>query len=78
MSIADLLRVAPGSTPDLAAIDPGATPGFEGDKDAGRDRLNELRAELADFQERLCCDYWQSLLIVIQALDSVGKDGLIR
>ena len=78
MSFSDLLRVAPGSTPDLAAIDPGATTGFEGDKDAGRDRLKMLRAELGDFQERLWAEAKQSLLIVLQALDAGGKDGVIR
>ena len=39
MSFIDLLRVEPGSTPDLAAIAPDGTPGFEGDKDAARARL---------------------------------------
>lgn len=78
MSFSDLLRVAPGSTPDLEAIDPDGTPGFEGDKAAGRDRLEELRAELSDFQERLWAEAKQSLLIVLQALDAGGKDGVIR
>ncbi len=78
MSFADLLRVAPGATPDLAALDPGGTPGFEGDKAAARGRLKELRPELGDFQERLWAESKQSLLIVLQALDAGGKDGLIR
>jgi PPK2 family polyphosphate:nucleotide phosphotransferase len=78
MSLSDLLRVAPGSTPDLGAIDAGGTPGFDGDKDAARDRLKELRTELSDFQERLWAESEQSLLIVLQALDAGGKDGLIR
>jgi len=78
MSFTDLLRVAPGSTPDLAAMDPGGTPGFEGDKDAARARLKELRAELSEFQERLWAEGRQGLLVVLQALDAGGKDGLIR
>jgi PPK2 family polyphosphate:nucleotide phosphotransferase len=78
MSFSDLLRVAPGSTPDLGAIDTRATPGFDGDKDAGIARLKELRGELPDFQERLWAESSQSLLIVLQALDAGGKDGLIR
>ena len=77
-SIPDLLRVAPGSRPDLAAVDTAGTPGFEGDKDAARARLEELRAELGEFQERLWAESKQSLLIVLQALDAGGKDGLIR
>ena len=78
MSFADLLRVEPGTTPDLEAIDPRATPGFDGDKDAAEARLDELRDELSAFQERLWAEGKQSLLIVLQALDAGGKDGLIR
>jgi PPK2 family polyphosphate:nucleotide phosphotransferase len=78
VSFTDLLRVAPGSTPDLAAVDTGGTPGFEGDKDAASARLKELRKDLGDFQERLWAEGRQSLLIVLQALDTGGKDGLIR
>jgi PPK2 family polyphosphate:nucleotide phosphotransferase len=78
MSIAELLRVPPGTRPDLAAIDPRATPGFDGDKTAARARLEELRDELSAFQERLWAEGKQSLLVVLQALDAGGKDGLIR
>jgi len=78
MTFSDLLRVPPGTTPDLAAIDAAATPGFDGDKLAARARLKELRGQLADFQQRLWAEQRQSLLIVMQALDAGGKDGLIR
>jgi len=78
LTIPDLLRVAPGSRPDLNAIDAESTPGFDGDKDAARDRLKELRHELAEFQQRLWAEQAQSLLVVLQALDAGGKDGLIR
>jgi PPK2 family polyphosphate:nucleotide phosphotransferase len=78
MTFSDLLRVTPGSTPDLGAIDASATPGFEQDKEAARARLKELKDELAEFQERLWAEQGQSLLIVLQALDAGGKDGLIR
>ena len=78
MTFSDLLRVAPGSTPDLADTDASATPAFEGDKDAARARLKELKQELAEFQERLWAEQGQALLIVLQALDAGGKDGLIR
>ena len=78
MTLTELLRVAPATTPDLAAIDPSSTPGFDGDKAAARARLKELRDELAAFQERLWAEAEQSLLVVIQALDAGGKDGFIR
>ena len=78
LSIPDLLRVAPGTRPKLGSIDPASTPGFDGDKAAAEDRLSELRSELGDFQERLWAEGGQSLLVVLQALDAGGKDGLIR
>ena len=78
MSFSDLLRVEPGTRPDLAAIDPRGTPGFDGDKAAAQARVEELCAELADFQEKLWAEAGQSLLVVLQALDGGGKDGLIR
>lgn len=78
MTFTDLLRVVPGTTPDLAAIDPRSTPGFDGDKTAARSQLKPLRDELADFQKRLWAEQRQSVLVVLQALDAGGKDGVIR
>jgi PPK2 family polyphosphate:nucleotide phosphotransferase len=75
---AELLRIQPGGRVDLAGIDAGETPGFDGDRDAARAELAELRAELFDFQERLWAERKRALLIVIQALDGGGKDGVIR
>jgi PPK2 family polyphosphate:nucleotide phosphotransferase len=77
-SIADELRVEPGSTPDLSAIDPRSTPGWSGDKASAVARLRELKDALGDFQQRLWAEGTRSLLVVIQALDAGGKDGLIR
>jgi PPK2 family polyphosphate:nucleotide phosphotransferase len=77
-TLPDLLRVRPGTTVSLAEIDPGATPGFDGDKAAGRDRLKELREELSDFQRRFWAEKRRAMLIVLQALDAGGKDGAIR
>ena len=78
MSVADPLRIQPGARPDLEAIDPASTPGFEGDKEAVEERVDELRDTLAEFQQRLWAERERALLIVIQALDGGGKDGLIR
>lgn len=78
LAIPELLRVAPGTRPKLGALDAASTPGFDGDRDAARDRLEELRGELGAFQERLWAEGSQALLIVLQALDAGGKDGLIR
>lgn len=74
----DLLRVHPGEVPDLAAIDPGSTPGFEGGKKDAQERVHELHDVLADFQERLWAESKASVLVVLQGVDAAGKDGLIR
>jgi hypothetical protein len=37
--LADLLRLEPGTTADLAGTDTRATPGFDGDKAAGQAAL---------------------------------------
>lgn len=71
------LRVS-GDALDLATIDPDGTPGFAGDRDAADEELEDLGGELADFQERLWAERRQSLLIVLQAMDGGGKDGVIR
>ena len=77
-TFSDLLRVRPGEAPDLSALDPSSTPGFEGDKQAAEDELGILRGELFEFQSRLWAERKHALLIVLQALDGGGKDGTIR
>jgi PPK2 family polyphosphate:nucleotide phosphotransferase len=78
VTIPERLLVAPGKRPDLGAVDTSATPGFDGDRDAAGERLGALRDELQDAQHRLWAEGRQSLLVVLQALDAGGKDGLIR
>ena len=78
MSIPSRLKVSPGERPDIAHADTSATPGFDGDRDAAAVRLEALREELAETQQRLWAEGSQSLLVVLQALDGGGKDGLIR
>ena len=77
-TFADQLRVAPVGPVDLAAIDPDGTPGFVGERQDAERELRELHAELFDFQARLWAARRQALLIVLQALDGGGKDGVIR
>lgn len=51
---------------------------FEGDKDEGLARLEDVRAELASLQARLYAEGEQKLLIVLQAMDAAGKDSTVR
>ena len=79
--ISDLLRVPDGPV-DLSALDPRATPGFDGDKAAGKSELAALGPHLSDLQERLHAEGVsggsRSLLLVLQGLDTSGKGGLVR
>jgi PPK2 family polyphosphate:nucleotide phosphotransferase len=74
----DLHRIAPGTTVDLDAIDPAATPGFAGDKNDARPRLKELNRRLEALQELLYAEGHHKVLVVLQATDTGGKDGTIR
>lgn len=71
-------RIEAGAALRLADHDPRGTPAFDGDKQAGRQRLVELNARLEELQEALYAEGKQRLLVVLQALDAGGKDGTIR
>ncbi|WP_019137369.1 PPK2 family polyphosphate kinase [Cellulomonas massiliensis] len=76
-----LLRA--GADVELAAVDPRSTPGFEGGKAEGRRALAAGAEELADLQERLfaasrAAGDPRSVLLVLQAMDTAGKGGIVR
>ena len=71
-------RVIPGSAVDLAAHDPDSDHGFEAGKAEGKVALRELNSQLAGLQDRLWAESRQRLLVVLQAMDTGGKDGTIR
>jgi PPK2 family polyphosphate:nucleotide phosphotransferase len=70
--------VPPGQPFDLAAIDPDSTPGAPGDKSATEPALDELCDELSSLQDRLWAEGERALLVVLQGMDTSGKDGTIR
>jgi PPK2 family polyphosphate:nucleotide phosphotransferase len=74
----DRYRIRPGSRVHLDRIDPDDTSGFKGVKDDGRKRLDKLTLRLEQLQELLCADHSRAVLIVLQGMDSAGKDGTIR
>jgi PPK2 family polyphosphate:nucleotide phosphotransferase len=79
--VSDLLRVPAGPV-DLSALDTRATPGFDGDKAAGKAELASLGPRLSDLQERLHAEGVsggrRSLLLVLQGMDTAGKGGVVR
>ncbi|HYW25306.1 MAG TPA: PPK2 family polyphosphate kinase [Terriglobales bacterium] len=68
----DLLRA---TSAGIAAIDPGDTHGVKRRK-AG-ERLVGLHAELAELQERLWAEQRRAVLVVLQGMDTSGKDGTV-
>ncbi len=76
-----LLRLPPGPV-DLRTIDPASTPGFTGDKAAGKAELAALGDELSDLQERLFAEGTtgsrRRVLLVLQGMDTSGKGGTLR
>lgn len=70
-------RVKPGDKVDLGKLDT-KTKGPFSDKDAAKAFTAETVEKLQELQYRLFVEDKQSLLIVLQAPDAAGKDGLIR
>jgi PPK2 family polyphosphate:nucleotide phosphotransferase len=71
-------RVAPGASVDLSAVDPRDTGDFDGGKDEGVEAFDTLSERLGALQELLYADGRRRLLVVLQAMDTGGKDGTIR
>ncbi len=63
---------------DLAAIDPQARPFSSGDKDADRAAVETLALELDGLQNLFYADRRFKLLVILQGLDTSGKDGTVR
>ncbi len=77
-AVRDLLRVRPGSTVDLSAVDTRATPGWDEGKEEAAAVLAEERERIARLQDVLYAQDRHRLLVVLQAMDTGGKDGTIR
>jgi PPK2 family polyphosphate:nucleotide phosphotransferase len=62
----------------LDQFDPKAKPFSSGSKDADRARLSEIGLLLDNLQERLHAQRKRRVLLVLQGMDTSGKDGTIR
>jgi PPK2 family polyphosphate:nucleotide phosphotransferase len=71
-------RVKQGSKVDLSRFDAGETSAFKGDKDETQELFERLNGRLEELQEMLWADGRHKLLVVLQGLDTSGKDGTIR
>jgi PPK2 family polyphosphate:nucleotide phosphotransferase len=70
------VRVEPGTKVNLAKIDPAADGGLS--KAEGIQRTADLIGRLADLQQEMFAASIHSTLIVLQGMDTSGKDGTIR
>jgi len=68
---------APGEEFRLDQLDPEFTPASVGKRQA-RQRLKENRERLHELQEAFYADGSKALLIIVQAMDTAGKDGTIE
>ena len=73
-------RVKPDSRVDLASIDPNETSGYDGSdgKANAKTKTDTLIEKLARLQDRLYANAGRSLLIILQGMDTSGKDGTIK
>jgi PPK2 family polyphosphate:nucleotide phosphotransferase len=71
-------RVRPGQKVDLGAVDPADTHLVPGGKDQAMKQSSGIQDRLRDLQELLFAEHQRKLLIVLQGMDTSGKDGTIR
>lgn len=71
-----LVTVTPGMRIRLADIDPSTKPSKS--KDEAEEIVERSRGRLAQLQEALYAEHKRSLLIVMQAMDTGGKDGAVK
>ncbi|QCP51457.1 polyphosphate kinase 2 family protein [Trinickia violacea] len=62
----------------LTDFDTAAKPFSSGSKEADRERLAEIGKRLDELQERLHAQRRQRVLLVLQGMDTSGKDGTVR
>jgi PPK2 family polyphosphate:nucleotide phosphotransferase len=70
--------VKPGTKIKLSDWDPNDTGDFKGGKQAAYLELSGLNKKLEKLQELLYAEHKHKVLIVLQAMDTGGKDGVIR
>lgn len=71
-------RVHPDSTVDLSTWSTDTTDGFTAGKEAAAEVLARLNERLADLQQMLYAESKHKVLVVLQGMDTSGKDGTIK
>jgi PPK2 family polyphosphate:nucleotide phosphotransferase len=71
-------EIQPDQRVRLDDWDPSDTSGFDGTKQDAEDESKKLTQKLEKLQKLLYAEHEHKLLIVLQAMDTGGKDGTIR
>jgi PPK2 family polyphosphate:nucleotide phosphotransferase len=74
MNLTKRLAVKPGSEVDLGAIDPAFHGKWKSEEDA-KPELERNLSRITALQRKLYADRRHGLLVVLQGIDSAGKDG---
>lgn len=70
--------VQPGTDVHLSKWSPNEKGDFKGGKQEGLAEVEKLNALLEELQEVLYAEHKHKVLVVLQAMDTGGKDGVIR
>jgi PPK2 family polyphosphate:nucleotide phosphotransferase len=74
----DRFRITKGSEFKLSDFDPCDTCGLDIDKKDAKDLLEAGVKRLAELQDRLWADDRWAILVILQGIDTSGKDGVIK
>jgi PPK2 family polyphosphate:nucleotide phosphotransferase len=71
-------RIKPGAPFKLSSFDPLGESEYAGNKELCLQRLVELKHEISELQRLLYAEHEKRLLVILQAMDTGGKDGTVR
>jgi polyphosphate kinase 2 (PPK2 family) len=71
-------RVYHGKRIILDDIDPGGTGKLDGSKSDDKDDIDNLTGQLHNLKERFHTAHKNALLIILQGMDTAGKDGTVK
>ncbi len=74
-AVRDLLRA--GGDFRMPDVDPDSTPGLKGGKKKAQRDIERHQEELFELHQRLYAEHERSLLVVLQGMDTSGKDGTV-
>jgi len=70
-------RIKPGKPVSLGDYDPDDTGGYDDKRDLKK-KTEKLVQRLSDLQELLYAEHKHKLLVILQGMDTSGKDGTVR